>query len=256
MSKLQAELQRLYLPHDALPEGPDADADAIRLIDADGRVRAMVVELAQQAGWAGVAALWQGVQDDLDLPAPAIAVSGVDGYQVWFSLAEPVPLDQALAFLESLRQRYLAATAAKHIRIKPQAEDSDPGQGQPIRRVPAPQGESGHWSAFVAPGLAGMFADEPWLDTPPSPEAQAKLLSQIASIQPAEFRLTQARLRPADAPVALASASASVAAGVTREAQDPKRFLLAVMNDPATDMPLRIEAAKALLPYFERALHG
>lgn len=254
MSRLQTELQRLYLPHDARPEGPDADGDAIRLIDADGRVRALLVELAHQAGWAGVAALWQGVQDDLDLPAPAIAVSGVDAYQLWFSLAEPVPLAQALGFLESLRQRYLDAVAAKHIRIRPQAEDPAPGQGQPIRRVPARQGESGHWSAFVAPGLAGMFADEPWLELPPSPEAQAKLLSQIACIQPAEFRLAQERLRPVGAPVA--RASALVAAGVPREDQDPKRFLLAVMNDPATDMALRIEAAKALLPYFERAFHG
>jgi hypothetical protein len=120
--------------------------------------------------------------------------------------------------------------------------------------VPACQGESGHWSAFVAPGLAGMFADEPWLDMPPSPDAQAKLLAGLKSIQPAEFRLAQERLRPAEAPVA--RAVASVATDVPREAQDPKRFLLAVMNDPATDMPLRIEAAKALLPYFERAFHG
>lgn len=249
MSGLQAELQRLYLPHDARPEGPDADGDAVRLVDADGRVRAMVVELAQQAGWAGVAALWQGVQDDLDLPAPAIAVSGVDGYQLWFSLAEPVPLAQALAFLQDLRQRYLGAIAVKHIRIKPQAEDSAPGQGQPIRQVPAVQGESGHWSAFVVPGLAGMFADEPWLDMPPSPEAQAKLLASVNSIQPAEFRLAQERLRPAGAPGAVVTAP--VMADLTREAQDPKRFLLAVMNDPTIPMSLRIEAAKALLPHRE-----
>jgi hypothetical protein len=249
MSRLQAELQRLYLPHDARPEGPDVDGDAVRLVDADGRVRAMVVELAQQAGWAGVAALWQGVQDDLDLPAPAIAVSGVDGYQLWFSLAEPVPLAQALAFLESLRQRYLGAIAAKHLRIKPLAEDLAFGQDQHVRRVPSVQGASGHWSAFVAPGLAGMFADEPWLDMPPSPEAQAKLLSQIASIQPAEFQLARQRLRPTDAPVG--SASESVAADVPRAAQDPKRFLLAVMNDPTIPMSLRIEAAKALLPHHD-----
>jgi hypothetical protein len=248
MSTLQTELQRLYLPHDAQPEGQDAAADTLRLIDADGRVRAMVVELAQQAGWAGVAALWQGVQDELELPAPAIAVSGVDGYQLWFSLAEPVPLDQALAFLESLRQRYLGAIAAKHIRIKPQAQDFVPGQGQPIKQVPARQGESGHWSAFVAPGLAGMFADEPWLDTPPSPDAQAKLLAGVQSIQPAEFRLALDRLCPVG--TSAARASGSVTGDGAQEVQSPKRFLLAVMNDPAIDMPLRIEAAKALLPYF------
>lgn len=253
MNRLQTELHRLYLPHDAPSESQDAEADAIRLIDADGRVRAMVVEVAQQAGWDGVAALWQGMQDDLDLPAAAIAVSGIDGYQVWFSLSEPVPVVQALEFLAWLRLRYLGAITAKHIRIKPQAHDSVP-QVQYVRRVPAVQAESGHWSAFVAPGLAGMFADEPWLDLPPSPDAQAKLLSGLKSIQPAEFLLAQERLRPADAPVA--RASASVAVDTAHAAQDPKRFLLAVMNDPATDMPLRIEAAKALLPYFERAFHG
>jgi len=31
---------------------------------------------------------------------------------------------------------------------------------------------------------------------------------------------------------------------------DPKGFLLGVMNDPAVELHLRIEAAKALLPYF------
>lgn len=31
---------------------------------------------------------------------------------------------------------------------------------------------------------------------------------------------------------------------------DPKGFLLEVMNDPAVELHLRIEAAKALLPYF------
>ncbi|NTV11175.1 MAG: terminase small subunit, partial [Zoogloea sp.] len=35
---------------------------------------------------------------------------------------------------------------------------------------------------------------------------------------------------------------------------DPKGFLLAVMNDPSAGAGLRIEAAKALLPYFHRPL--
>lgn len=258
MNRLQTELHRLYLPHDAQSECQDVEGEAIRLIDADGRVRAMVVEVAQQAGWDGVAALWQGIQDDLDLPAPAIAVSGIDGYQVWLSLSEPVPVAQALDFLESLRLRYLGAIAPRHISMKPQANDSAPWQAQHARRVPARQVESGRWSAFVAPGLAGMFADEPWLDLAPSPDAQAKLLSRVESIQPAEFRLAQDRLRPAG------HATGSVAADTTGgdrlgadqaqayDGQDPKRFLLAVMNDPATELHLRIEAAKALLPYFER----
>ena len=262
MNRLQAELNRLFLPHDSQSECQDPAGEAIRLIDADGRVRTLVVEVAQQAGWDGVAALWHGVQDDLDLPAPAVAVSGIDGYQVWFSLSEPVPVAQALDFLESLRLRYLDAIAPRHISMKPQANASAPWV-QHARRVPARQGESGRWSAFVAPGLAGMFADEPWLDLAPSPDAQAKLLSRVESIQPAKFRLAQDRLRPAGA--ATGHATGSVAADTTggdrlgaqqasaHEGQDPKRFLLAVMNDPATELHLRIEAAKALLPYFERA---
>jgi len=254
MNRLQTELHRLYLPHDAQSECPDPADEAISLMGVDGRVRALVVELAQQAGWNGVAALWQGVQDDLDLPAPAIAVSGMDGFQVWFSLAESVPIAQALDFLASLRLRYLGVIAAKHIRMKPTANDSTPWQSQHAKLVPACQGESGRWSAFVAPGLAGMFADEPWLDLPPGPDAQAKLLSGLKSIQPAEFRLAQERLRPVGAPTAVAVAS--VTADAAHEAQDPKHFLLAVMRDPATEMLLRIEAAKALLPYFERRLQG
>lgn len=34
--------------------------------------------------------------------------------------------------------------------------------------------------------------------------------------------------------------------------KDPKAFLVAVMNDPATDMKVRADAAKALMPY----VHG
>lgn len=39
----------------------------------------------------------------------------------------------------------------------------------------------------------------------------------------------------------------------TYDGTDPKRFLLEVMNDSTAELRLRIEAAKALLPYFERA---
>ena len=71
MNRLQAEQQRLYLSHDSGP-------------------RALMLALAQPGSWAGLAKVWQGVQADLELPAPAIAVSGTDSYQLWFSLAQPV----------------------------------------------------------------------------------------------------------------------------------------------------------------------
>lgn len=262
MNRLQAELQRLYLSLDTQIECQDPTDPDLGLIDANGQVRAMVMEVARQAGWAGVAALWQGIQDDLDLPAPAIAVSGIDGYQVWFSLLEPVTVAQAREFLESLRLRYLGAIAPRHIGMKPTEDNSAPLPVQHSRLVPALQTDTGRWSAFVAPGLASMFADEPWLDFRPSPDAQATLLSHCECIKPADFRLAQDRLKPGGQQAASAPQSAPVdrtdmqdrlvgagKASNTYDGTDPKRFLLDVMNDATVELRLRIEAAKALLPY-------
>lgn len=207
MNRLQAELKRLYAPD-----------------DAQGQVRAMVLSLSRPADWEALSTLWRGVQADLALPAPAIAVSGIDGYQIWFSLAEPLPTDQAMAFLEALRLRYLRSIAAERIGLMVDA---------PV--VPALQTPTGNWSAFVAPDLAPVFADTPWLDIPPSPDGQADLLSRLASIKRADFQQALERLSPVDAKV---------------QPRSPKSFLLDVMNDDTIELGLRIQAAKALLPYF------
>jgi hypothetical protein len=131
MNPLQTEIQRLY----AAPEG---------------QVRALVLELARPA--------------DLALPAPAIAVTGVDGYQLWLSLVEPVPVAEAAVFLEALRQHYLGAVAPKRISLLPSLADT---AVQPSP-VPSQQSANGYWSAFVAPDLAPIFADDPWLDQAPA----------------------------------------------------------------------------------------
>jgi hypothetical protein len=214
MSRLESELQRLY---------PAQDGE---------QVRAMVLELARPASWSELSRVWQGVQADLELPAPVIAVNGKDGYQLWFSFAQPLPAAQASAFLESLRRRYLADVPRDRIAFQP------PNALLPIEAGP------GHWSAFVAPDLASLFGDEPWLDLPPSADAQADLLSRIESIQAKDWQRAVELLRPA--PTAQTTTQPSTEAS----SADPKRFLLAVMNDPTIDMHLRIEAAKALLPYF------
>lgn len=244
MNRLQTELRRLYLSPNPPSEGQASAGPDSGLIDAEGQVRAMVMEVTQPVGWDGVAALWQGVQDDLDLPAPAIAVSGIDGYQVWFSLAQPMPVAQAHEFLELLRQRYLGTMAPRHISMSPTADASAPGLARHARLVPALQADTGHWSAFVAPGLAGMFATEPWLDLAPSPDAQANILSGFDSIQSADFQRAQDRLQPASAPPLRDTGPAP-----SPNDSAPKRFLLSVMSDPTTELRLRIEAAKALLPY-------
>lgn len=257
MNRLQSELQRLYLPRSTA--GPGSDGATSSLIDPRGMVRAMVLELARPADWELLSQLWRGVQADLELPAPAIAVSGTDGLQLWFSLAEPVPVAQAHAFLASACVRYLPGVAPARLRLLPTADTASPQQATHARLVPALQLPSGHWSAFVAPDLAAIFADTPWLDSAPGDDAQAGVLRPLASIDRPAFAAALERLgvatpqAPSSAPEALPIAveptqpqPAAPAAGL-----NPRHFLLQVMNDDSVALGLRIEAAKALLPYSE-----
>ena len=55
-----------------------------------------------------------------------------------------------------------------------------------------------------------------------------------------------ARLTPEPSPFAPVSSPTAPANTVPQD-DDPRRFLLAVMNDPSVAMELRIKAAKALL---------
>ena len=256
------------------------------LVTPGGRVRALVLELGRPADWDALLAVWQGVQADLALPAPAIAVSGTDAYQLWFSVAQAVPVAQAVAFLEGLRQRHLVGVAPHRIGMLPASVPAPvpaasappaPRSLPPELRVPAQQ-PNGHWSAFVTADLARIFADEPWLDLPPNELAQADLLSRMVSIPMDDFERACAQLRPslpapAPAPAAhtptpdqhpQAAETAQVpaaphgsATGFTHSTAptraggpwtDPRDFLLHVMNDASVDMRLRMEAARALLP--------
>lgn len=246
MNRLQTELQRLYLP----PAGgnPGVEREAAHLVGPDGQVRAMVLALARPAEWQALAGVWHGVQADLELPAPAIAVAGEDGIQLWFSLAQALPAAQAAAFLERLRARYLARVERHRIGLLPAVEPASPAAVRHAALVPAALPTDGRWSAFVAPDLAPMFVDEPWLDMPPNPEGQAELLARLGSIAPHELQRALERLEPADAPHAAPPAAARSQAAPAGTGPDPRQFLLAVMQDQTIDLALRIEAAKALLP--------
>jgi len=103
------------------------------------------------------------------------------------------------------------------------------------------------WSAFVAPDLAPVFAEEPWLDTAPGMEGQADLLMRLESIQSADLGVALERLGAA--PAAVMSVPVPVPGDAATDApmQQARRFLLAVMNDESVALALRIEAAKALL---------
>lgn len=248
MTPLQSEQRRLYLPTDpATP--PDS------LADPQGRVRCLVLELTGPPDWKVLARVWQGVQD-LGLPAPAIAVSGSDGLQLWFSLAEPLAAARGHAFLLGLRTRFLTEVKPGRIRLMPA---SGAIAGRPdlhARLVPAPQpgpgGDGGNWSAFVAPDLAPVFGDTPWLDIPPSPEGQAELLRRLVPMAPAAFDTAWQMLglgRQKPAPPAEPGATPRMAAAEEQAPahEEPRAFLLRVMNDAGVDLALRIEAAKALL---------
>jgi hypothetical protein len=233
-TRLQLEWQRLY---QAAPATDAATDVATNVPTGSEQVRGMLMTLGKPADWLALSALWQGVQLDLSWPAPAIAVSGADGYQLWFSLAQAVPAQEVHAVLDALRQRYMGHIVPERVGIMPAHASAMPGE----------QVMPDQWSAFVASDLAPMFADTPWLDIPPSPDGQADLLSGLNSIKPAAWQAALAQARP---PMQQAGAAAQVSQPgmpVQAPCADPRRFLQSVMNDERVALALRIEAAKALL---------
>ncbi|MEO7576796.1 MAG: hypothetical protein ABIT83_04215 [Massilia sp.] len=253
MNRLQSELHRLYLTRSAA-DAESGDSSSA-LIGPAGAVRALVIELARPASWEVLAKVWHGVQTELELPAPAIAVSGTDGLQLWFSLAEPVAAARAHAFLDGLRSRFLPGIAANRLRLLPASDASALQPQGHARLVPALQAPGENWSAFVAPDLAPVFADTPWLDVPPSEEGQAALLHGLQATKPAAFEAALQRLAP-NAQQARSAAAIDTTGprpddrpATPDDAADPKRFLRQVMNDDSVALALRIEAAKALLQH-------
>ena len=255
MTRLQSELDRLYLPRSPAPVADAAQPSP--LIDSSIQTRALVMDLTHPPSWALLSKVWNGVQTELDLPAPAIAVSGVDGLQLWFSLTEPIATSHAHAFLESLRKRFLPDIDARRIRLLPAADATAAHPERHAKRVPALQESTGNWSAFVAADLAPVFEDTPWLDIPPGEEGQATLLHGMRSITPAAFDEALLRLGPgtpaalAAAPVTSPRAEPLPTQRITTSAahEDAERFLRRVMNDESVALALRIEAAKALLQH-------
>lgn len=239
MTRLQTELARLYLPRSS-PDGAD-NSNPHAWLDAQGRTRVLMLELRRPADGTMLSHIWRSVQTDWAWPAPAMAVSGTEGLQLWFSLAEPVPVAQAWAVLAGLRQQHLSGWAEHRVRQWP---------GQPdlgaLELVPRCEGASGCWAAFVAADLMPLFEESPWLDIEPGEEGQAQLLAGLRSIRPAQWQAVMAQLQPV--PAAVSGLLPQVVAVAAGETNDPRQFLLRVMNDEAVPMAFRIEAAKALLP--------
>lgn len=230
MNRLKEELRRLNL----LVEDNPANGAVTRIV---------VLGFTCAADWTVAARLHRSVQEVFEFPPPLVSIIAGGGYRLWFPLVEPVAVDAARALLTALHREYLSDLPPGRLESWPVAGPAfaacDPTQVPPVLDE-----VSGKWSAFIDADLGSMFADEPGLDMAPSDERQADLLAGIASIRREVFERALARLAPSGE-----TASADVA-GATFT--DPKAFLLAVMNDPAAGLAHRIEAAKALLPWFER----
>lgn len=219
-------------------------------VSIENSLRLLFVEFKRTTDWEILARLFQGVQEDLDLPAPAISVSGEQGFGLWFSLQESVSCEVARTFLGALQRKYLMDIPADSVSILPAT----------VALVPSFQAENEMWSAFIDPTMGSMFIDEPWLDMAPNMDKQAEMLAGLASIKPGDFRRALNRLLAAEGVESSASVpeSAATAKELTSESpslgpvghfDDPRLFLLAVMNDPRVSLSQRMEAARALLPY-------
>ncbi|MDT8991029.1 hypothetical protein RQP54_09155 [Curvibacter sp. APW13] len=249
MNPLHTELVRLYFadPQHALLH----DATRSPLLGADGHVRCAVLELARPADWSLLGAVWRGVQTDLDLPAPAIAINGADGYQLWFAWQQPLPAAEVTDWLQALCRRYLGAVPPARLHCWPGKATADDDPAPPLPPTLHPR--SGQWSAFIAPDLAAVFADEPWLDRDPGLEAQAHLLGRLEGMKPQDFAKSWQLLQPvplAPTPGASPAAPHFAAPQPSREGyptDTPAAFLQAVMQDASAPLGLRVQAAAALL---------
>lgn len=232
MSALASQLQRLFQPAS----------------------RAAMLDFPYSSDWPHVARLLDALGDELDVPLPALSLQGKAGFRLWFSLPATVTPEEGSAFVQALCRSYLASLPVTRVRIEL------PEEGR-LAFPPQRDEASGGWTAFIDPEMGGMFVGETWLDIAPSDGAQAERLSRVHSMRPEEFREALTRLAVSPAPVPDASvpdmalAVSAVPASATRYS-DPVAYLVSVMNDPSADPALRVEAAKALLPYSAKPVRG
>lgn len=213
MHKLILELLRLYLapgvkPEQLAPRIAGQAVDAIDLAADDGAVRAIVIPFrkmraAEDRHWTLLCEVANALQAELDLPAPAVSVSGSDGYGLWLSLADPVPAALAQEFVALLHATYFADV------------NMAPGDHATVVALPpCLNRETGKWSAFIHPGMGASFADESGLEMAPPLGGQVAFLEGLHSIDAAQFdaALTLLRQRqPASGPAPARTADAGAA---------------------------------------------
>ncbi len=215
MQKLISEITRLYLmdcqryraQDDAAPAPLSTSAFeqhllgvrtiAVELVTEQGLTRALVLDFdSGDAGkgeqhWRDLCVVANALQEQLNLPAPAVSISGRTGFALWLSLAEPVPAADAREFIYLLRKAYLPEAARL-------PDDLPRRWAEP----PPARQANGKWAAFIHPSMGSSFADEPGLDMAPPVGAQVGFLEGLQSITPAQFAQALAALRGDGSPVA------------------------------------------------------
>ncbi|OBV37944.1 hypothetical protein [Janthinobacterium psychrotolerans] len=216
MHKLISELARLYLADgqqdtDGQPITPEVLARQVaggpavtaRLVDAAGRTRTLVLEFGGKGGgekhWSDLCAIANALQHELDLPAPAVSISGRSSFYLWLSLETAVPLAQARQLLQLLRSVFLPAST--------DILSAAPAAFLESAQLPPCLQPSGKWAAFIHPGMGASFADEPGLDMPPPLHAQLGFVEGLRSMTAAQFARALAVLQQhaGVAPVAVAA---------------------------------------------------
>ena len=235
MQKLISELTRLYLPADVFSRDVLAQrmlgqtASAIGLT-SDDATRAIVIAFPKMQGgdddqhWSLLCAVANALQAELGLPAPAVSVSGVDGYALWLSLEAPMPKVQAQAFLELLRTAYF-----------PQIDPGVDAVGGPVELPPCLNQDTGKWAAFIHPGMGASFADEAGLEMAPPFAGQSAFLEGLHGISAAQFQHALNTLKQAHGAPAITSASERpVAALLLKDAtlEDIIQFLHSKQIEP------------------------
>jgi hypothetical protein len=276
MNKVIQELQRRYfLPNQQCRHGPLASqaedgpltpeliakslqgetAVALKLVSADNQVRALVIRFETGDGWSRLAELYQYLQGNLGLPALAVSVSGKGGFQLWFSLADSIPLLQAQTFLHELQRKYLSDLSPSSVTLAPCIDGA--GKEQVFADLaPAFNTATERWSAFIDPSLGSMFIDEPGLEIAPNLETQADILAGFESIKAEDFQRALALLQsletaPLPASQATTAPASNAGPDIGTDYKDPQSFLLAVMNSSSASLDQRIMAATALLAHLE-----
>ena len=170
MQTLTAELTRLYL-------APDGEAG--KLVNAAGMARAAVIPFpkAAEPHWQRLCEVANALQADLGWPAPAVSISGSDGFGLWLSFQTALPAAQLHDLLVLLQKKYFPDVAL----------GPDPVQG-PVEVPPRQHPQTGRWAAFINPGLGASFADEAGLEMAPPETGQAALLEGLQSISEAQVR--------------------------------------------------------------------